>query len=81
MTQKSPITAYSGGGGWGYNTKALPREVQQLRLLPKVDINLIFDTLGRTQYLILIALERRNEKNCELEWKKLRNRTLSGRKM
>ena len=53
-------------GTWGRMTDTrglfLPRAGQQLSYLQRTQ-NLIFDTLEQTQFFILIALERANEKN------------------
>ena len=48
-------------GGGTATLRFLPKAVQQLKILPGADTNLIFNTLGWTRYLTLIALKRTNE--------------------
>ena len=46
----------------GLTLRFLPRALQQLKMLPRVDTKSIFGTLERTRYPILIVLERTNDK-------------------
>ena len=77
---KRSATVLRGGGGEGRG--------QSVKLLPRADTNLIFGTLERTRYPILIV----KLKNCEIEFikalkldlertKTLKNATMSGQKV
>ena len=50
----------------GPTLRRLPRAAQQLKLLPRVERNLIFCNLEPTRSPILMALERTNEKKRDL---------------
>ena len=51
----------------GPTLRLLPRVVQQLKFLPRVDKKFYFYALEHTCDLIIKALERTNEKKCDLD--------------